>query len=121
MANGIDDLTSRLDKIWKTKCRLERECRIQFQKLDAIPELDGENVILNSEIKSKLLKRMKYLRLTEVYRNLLICCESLGFVVKRSSSDGHHLITSGSSGFGASTIKSAPMPFESSSSSSPST
>ena len=34
----LRDFLRRLDGIWKSKNKLEFECRIQFQKIDAIPE-----------------------------------------------------------------------------------
>ena len=38
------------------------------------------------------IHNMKYLRLIEIYRNLIVCCEALGFNVHRTD-DGKHSIS----------------------------
>ena len=92
----LRDFLRRLDGMWKSKNQLEFECRIQFQKIDAIPELENKdgngNFILSMKDRSVLFKRMKYLRLIEIYRNLIVCCEALGYSVKRTD-DGKHSIS----------------------------
>lgn len=92
----LRDFLHRLDGMWKTQCQLELECRIQFQKIDAIPELENKdengNFVLTMKERSVLYKRMKYLRLIEIQRNILLCCEALGYAVKRTNDGKHSLV-----------------------------
>ena len=91
----LRDFLRRLDGMWKSKNQLEFECRIQFQKIDAIPELENKdgngNFILSMKDRSLLFKRMKYLRLIEIYRNLIVCCEALGYSVHRTDNGKHSI------------------------------
>ena len=91
----LRDFLRRLDGMWKSKNQLEFECRIQFQKIDAIPELENKdgngNFVLSMKDRSILYKRMKYLRLIEIYRNLIVCCEALGYSVHRTDNGKHSI------------------------------
>lgn len=91
-----EEFCTRLDNLWKKKTALERDCRILFHKIEAIPELDIKNpdgsCTLNNEQRSTLFKRFKYLRLIDNYANIITCSKTLGYYIKRDSSGKHSFV-----------------------------
>ena len=91
-----EEFCKRLDNLWKKKTALERDCRILFYKIEAIPELDKTNpdgsCTLNNEQRSIVFKRFKYLRLIDNYANIITCSKALGYYIKRDSSGKHSLV-----------------------------
>ena len=90
------ELMRKMDNIWRTKLVLEKECRILFQKLYAMPELEdnrdeNDNSILDNKTRSTLFKRIKYHKLLALYKNTLLCCEAFGYRVRRSHDGKHEL------------------------------
>lgn len=99
VANPIltrDEFCKRLDNLWKRKLSLERDCRILFQKIEAIPELDETNAdgscTLSKEQRSNVFKRFKYLRLIDNYANIITCSKALGYYINRDSSGKHSFV-----------------------------
>lgn len=90
----MNDICIHLNRIWKSLNKLEFDCRVDFSKFDAIPELvvnDGK-CILDSTRRSMLLKRIRMFKLLERYTAMIEMAEYLGHKVHRDNFGMHSIV-----------------------------
>lgn len=83
-----------LNRLWKSILKLEYDCRIDFSKLESIPELDihNESIVIDRISRSMIFKRIKLFKSLERYNALLDMANCLECIVKRDNDGCHKII-----------------------------